>query len=399
MAELTLLEQLLAPVSPRLFFNEHWERTHLLVSRESPEHYAGILTLADIDDLLRSHRLPASLAKAVKDGRGWPGADGEALAAAEAGPYLDHARLYDAYARDGASIVIDGAHHVGGPLNRFCACLESELGFRVQANLYVTPPDARGLRPHYDTHDVMVLQISGSKAWRLFGHCDQRLPVDRTRGAERAYADDQAEHRLTLHPGDLLYLPRGLVHDASSGDAPSVHVALGLRPDLALDLVREWAQTAAERVFFRQALPHPASTPEERRTFEDGFARELEALMAEVPVSGLMAQRRARFVGEQLREREGQFADLLRLQELGPESVLVKRPGLDYVLDHQHDEIRLRFGVHAVSVPTFLRAAMDVIIQGRPFRVRALPGLMTEQVRKDLIRELVITGFLRIEHV
>src|SRR6478735_1080770 len=48
----------------------------------------------------------------------------------------------------------------------------------AQVNVYLTPPGETGLLPHYDTHDVMVLQANGSKNCQIFGR-----PVDApTRG-------------------------------------------------------------------------------------------------------------------------------------------------------------------------------------------------------------------------
>ncbi|WP_236595498.1 cupin domain-containing protein, partial [Mycobacterium paraintracellulare] len=45
--------------------------------------------------------------------------------------------------------------------------LEVELNFPTRVNAYVTPPDATGFAPHYDPHDVLVLQIRGSKTWHV----------------------------------------------------------------------------------------------------------------------------------------------------------------------------------------------------------------------------------------
>ena len=35
----------------------------------------------------------------------------------------------------------------------------------MQINAYITPPENQGFAAHYDTHDVFVLQVSGSKRW------------------------------------------------------------------------------------------------------------------------------------------------------------------------------------------------------------------------------------------
>ena len=417
MAELMDIGGLLAPVEPEVFFRDYWEKEYLLLSRGAPDYYRSILGIDDIDGFLQSNRVPFSLVKAVKEGEVYglgdrvPGdrilvdrvlsdrkgagrSDGRDLSS-----FVDHTGLYAAFTEDGATIVIDGGHHAIPSLTRFCARLEGQLRFRVQANLYITPPGTRGLRPHHDTHDVIVLQIAGGKDWRLFGRSGQRLPLARARGAERAFDDDQVEHRLSLNAGDLLYLPRGLIHDASTDGEMSIHVALGLRPDLRLDLAQELIESAADSAYFRQALPHPYCGEAEIIAFKSEFARELAALVDAMDVGELMRKRRDIFVDGQLRERRGQFGDLLRLFELSATSVVVRRTGLDCVVDRQDSGSTVRFGVHEVGVPPYLESALSLILQERPFVVGKLPGLMNDLGKIELIRQFVWTGFLRIDHV
>ena len=93
------------------------------------------------------------------------------------------------------------------------------------------------------------------------------------------------------------------------------------------------------------------------------------------------------------------MADLLRLTELSAESVVVRRPGLDCVIDRQQSGIKVRFGVHEVGVPAYLESSLNQILQPRPFAIGDLPGIMTIQGKIELIRQFVRTGFLRIDHV
>ena len=37
----------------------------------------------------------------------------------------------------------------------------------MQINAYITPPENQGFAAHYDTHDVFVLQVAGSKRWTI----------------------------------------------------------------------------------------------------------------------------------------------------------------------------------------------------------------------------------------
>ncbi len=48
-----------------------------------------------------------------------------------------------------------------------CRLRGQEFGYRFGTRVFLTPADARAFRAHYDRHDVFILQILGSKAWRV----------------------------------------------------------------------------------------------------------------------------------------------------------------------------------------------------------------------------------------
>ena len=65
----------------------------------------------------------------------------------------------------GATIVLQGLHRLWPPLIDFVRAAVDDLGHPAQANAYITPPSNRGFDPHYDVHDVFVLQTAGQKRW------------------------------------------------------------------------------------------------------------------------------------------------------------------------------------------------------------------------------------------
>lgn len=95
---------------------------------------------------------------------------------------------------------------------------------------------AQGFAPHFDDVDVYVLQVEGRKRWRVYaplpGHA---LP----RYSSRDFVDAEVGPcvlEAVLQPGDLLYLPRGTIHQAASlPEAPSLHLTL------SADHRRAWA--------------------------------------------------------------------------------------------------------------------------------------------------------------
>ena len=70
--------------------------------------------------------------------------------------------------------------------------------------------------PHYDDVEVFVLQLEGSKSWKLY-HPVQNLPREHSGDFDRDELDEPFQE-LNLQPGDLMYLPRGVIHEARTSN-------------------------------------------------------------------------------------------------------------------------------------------------------------------------------------
>ncbi len=130
----------------------------------------------------------------------------------------------------GATLVVSQFHEHHRPLARFCRGLERLFRHPVQCNIYLTPPGAQGFRVHYDTHDVLVMQIQGAKAWRLWHHQPVPHPTRQTPWPGGKLEPEGEPVKLVMQPGDALYVPRGVLHDAVSQDPTeaSLHLTIGL---------------------------------------------------------------------------------------------------------------------------------------------------------------------------
>ena len=86
---------------------------------------------------------------------------------------------------DGYTIVLDGVEQYVRAVGTLARSIEVELNFPTQVNTYITPPQSTGLVPHYDDHDVLILQIQGSKTWHLYVGAD-RPPREIQRDKDKA---------------------------------------------------------------------------------------------------------------------------------------------------------------------------------------------------------------------
>jgi hypothetical protein len=210
-----------------------------------PAHHAALLSVTDLDAFLATDAARAPRVSMADSRR-------EGSAAVPRHEYLrdddrvDLPGLFGAFDA-GATLVVSQFQEMHPPLMRFCRGLEQVFLHAVQANIYLTPPGAQGFRVHYDTHDVLVLQVTGEKRWRLFPDQPVPRPTRRTPWPGNIEASGEPA-TLTLRAGDTLYVPRGVMHDAAAQDGtePSLHITIGLMDPsfaamlrLAVDLLEE----------------------------------------------------------------------------------------------------------------------------------------------------------------
>ena len=79
--------------------------------------------------------------------------------------------------RNGRTAIVNQIDQYDAGLAALCEDLERAVGTRVSVNCYVSYGTAEGFGAHWDGHDVIILQLAGSKFWELRGP-DVLSPID-----------------------------------------------------------------------------------------------------------------------------------------------------------------------------------------------------------------------------
>lgn len=114
-------------------------------------------------------------------------------------------------------------------LHEFNATLQEYFHCFVGANVYLTPPSSQGFAPHYDDIEAFVLQIEGKKEWLLYPPRtdDEKLPRESSPNFQQDELGGPVLFKKILSPGDMLYFPRGWIHQARTVDGHhSLHITL-----------------------------------------------------------------------------------------------------------------------------------------------------------------------------
>lgn len=388
-------DRIISPVGCDEFFRVYWEKQFLSVRRETPDYYAYALTASEIDRYLQIQHIAPDYLRVLKGGEfcspdQWTDVY-QRIAGNSTQRVVNVRKLLELF-HSGATLVINSGETAMPSLIDLCRALEYEFKHAVQANIYITPPQSQGFEPHLDTHNVFVLQIYGRKCWNLYDS-PVVAPVKSTSVASYKYHEREPQQVVELEPGDLLYVPRGMVHSARSEKNTSIHVTLS-------PMVRQWstllkllAKQADEKPDFRRLLPHGLSSSQEQVEFDAEFMRQLQGLITETDFSSLLA---ANFVEDQRTDNRGRFADLLRLERLTADSIVRRRHDLHYAVKRDHQWITIHFEGEEINLPLFLEAAVIQIFEEKPFTVGAIDGIPNEAGKLALVRRFVQAGFLTI---
>ena len=400
----SVIARLLAPLSPDLFFRDYWEQRYCLVTRGDAAYYETLLTRRDLDALLHHYR--------QADGAAALGARVTLVKSSERNALrqptpttefgvLDITGLYEAYRR-GYTLIIDMVQTRWPPIAALCQSLEALLHFGVQANVYVTPSGAQGFAPHFDTHDVFVLQLAGSKAWRIYGD-GSALPMADGHGHPSRESLGPPAVEFTLRQGDLLYIPRGIVHEAMTTDDSSVHLTVGIHVWRWADLLREAVRSLAETdVRLRKSLPIGLLANDGANAVDlDTRLRELLHACAETADARDALQR----MGRRLFERrepvpDGHFESLDRLDAITGQTWLQRRTGMLCSVLPKADKVTIAFPGGSVTGPATLDRALRFVSNADVFQVRDLPGPewapLSATAQVVLAKRLVRAGLLAV---
>lgn len=363
------------------FLTEAYEREAVVTHHDDPQRFRTLLSIAAVDRKVAELDLQEGMLAMADASRSVDASD--FVAATGAIDRVAVARLY----RRGATIILNQLHQSDIALAALCRSLEQVFSCHVQTNIYLTPPGSQGFHTHYDNHDVFVLQIKGEKTWRLY---DQAVaaPYRGERFEPGRHPVGEPSHSFVLKAGDCAYLPRGLMHDASTtGEAASLHITCGL-------LVRTWADLVLEAVSevcvndpaFRQSLPPGfANRGFDRTRAQDSFQTLVADLPARVRLDGALDLLTEQFI----RSRE---PDVLGAVEGASRPLGLRyraRPSPWRLLD-EADGLRLIAPGGDLTFSRAPRAVIELALSGAPFAPRDLDHDQAD----ELIRRLTVCGLI-----
>ena len=383
------LAWLLQPLSVENFLDEIWSQTHHHIRRGRPGYFDGLLPgPSTVDELLELFRREPSALRLVK-GRDKKGSDNYLLVDGS----LDVVGIRNDFA-DGHTIVLDGVEKYVRAVGTLARSIEVELNFPVQVNTYITPPGQTGLAPHYDDHDVLILQVQGSKIWHLYLGAD-RPPREIQREKDKVVAIDglPPPTDVRLEGGDVLYVPRGRVHSAETTSEQSIHLTVGIHVPTVLMLAigalysQSWRD---DRLNARLPVRHldDADLDATLRSLVREAVGTVDDLGAMAGGLGLLADGLVR------RGQCPPVGPIANATGIDGETLVRKYQPLYSSVKIEPSGVVLQFASLSIAAGLNHQAAMEFVSRStEPFRVGDMPEL-SERQQIELARSLIVSGFL-----
>jgi bifunctional lysine-specific demethylase and histidyl-hydroxylase NO66 len=382
------LAWLLQPLAVQTFLDEIWGATHYHVRRRGAGYFDNLLSgPSAVEELLECFRREPSAAVRLvrgnekKDPATYRPADGS----------LDLGRIRNDFA-DGYTIILDNVERYVRTIATLSHSIEADLNFPVQVNAYVTPPESQGFVPHYDEHDVLILQFQGSKVWHVYDGVD--VPpheMERHQAVDTAALPVPAD--LHLEAGDVLYLPRGRVHGAETTSESSLHLTVGIHAPTVLTLIIRALHSLSftdDRVHTRLP-PHYLDDADVRASLQAPLRDIVRTVEDPDVIADSLGALEDALVRRGRCPPVGQISNSVGIDE---RTLVVKYQPLYSRVTAVAGGVALQFAQLSINAGSDHEAAMLFVSRTtEPFRVGDLPGLRAAQ-QTELARTLIASGFL-----
>lgn len=383
------LERLLKPVAVSKFFDENWECRPLHIPGSTADVFEPLLTIADVENIISE-----------SDRRGVRFSIVDADREIKRSEYLvddrdvDVVRVFQLVG-EGATLVVNHLHHHHQPLGLLCRALERDFSMPVQCNVYLSAPGGQGFKPHFDTHDVFILQAAGRKVWRTYAPSIERPMRGQSFRLDHDVMGEPAGD-FKLAAGDVAYIPRGWGHEGRASDDLSLHLTVGVLSYTWAELLIEAVSAACARnPQLRRALPVGFARSEfDIDAAKEQFAERWRQLEDAIDFDAAFGHFVNRFVDNAPCQLQGQLSQLTKLADLAPNSVVGPRRGTVYSICETEGKFSLRHHGRSIELPAAAGPAARFALSTPEFHVGELPDALDEEGKLVLVRRLILEGLL-----
>lgn len=382
----------ISPLSFEEFEKDYFEKRFIHIKRNQTEYFSPALTYSAIEDYLYNETLkfPSTrLTNAKEDVPSEKYVVGDKVVTSN---LLKHFV-------EGSTIVLSGLHeHVAG-LGELVSNLSKQFYQRFQTNVYITPKGSQGFKVHYDTHDVFVLQIHGKKTWKIYKDNPVSLPNKLMEFAPGKYEVGELDETIVAEAGDLIYIPRGIMHQAETNDDMSIHVTLGMLgytwTDLLIESVLEFSKTNDS---LRRFLPREMLRNGAKEIHQEYFAELFSTMATSISLQDSVNRFKREISASQKINIKNLLTQGDSVSGIDENSIFEMRHNVLFLIKRKGENVVLEWQGKEVEFPMFMDPAIHFIAKMKqPFKLDQVPDCVDQDGKIVFVTRLIKEGLLSIQ--
>ena len=378
----TTFRQLMAPITPEQFFDEYYDKKALYIPGNA-EKIANICSWDHINDLLQmvTNWSDKNLKIVIDAKTVQPQSfcerttNRDRLGSMRPQPHKV-AQMFE----QGTTVVLDLMETMNPGIRAATEAIQMATGFRVSCNAYCSRQQRKAFDSHFDFMDVFALHIEGTKTWRIYkGRFEnplERVGYDNSSHSPEFLEKDKGDllMEIEMKPGDMLYLPKGVYHDALASTQACLHLSFGTTQPCGLDVISWLTSSLSDIPIMRQAMP--AYNLEEAH---DALVKQVTEKLREVLQEPTLA---AQFRREQ---RTFAFEGLSNISFPGPEPLKRFRVlGLGAKLKRRGSDWRLTTPGEDHTITADIQPMVDWILARDHFDTKTFAAAFEQTSEADL---------------
>lgn len=398
--------QLFGELSWGDFIAEYWQKKSCYIAGQNIDYFKSLISREDIEALIQAHGGKTDFVISLIGGKL---VNPEKGVGHKARSYWTAERTFEAFEK-GSTIRLGNIAGHSTNIRKLQQHFEANLQTDVNINLYLTPPGSRAFGAHYDDHDVFIIQIGGSKIWKLFAPAED-TPVEVLHRGRAVWLQKELpgskmvrplpvaekEWAVKMQAGDLLYVPRGHVHQVYSEDEESLHLTVAVTVVTWYEVVvQSLLEALKDSDMLREALPPDISgrnfnTP----YFNDRITKvkiDLQRHLTPEIMRNALDEIARRFVVS----RQALPNEVIPDEGISISTRLRIRKDMVYRVEENLREMIFYYSGGYLVVPYQSSEMLEYIIEKKEFTISDLPSQISEQARVNFVTQLFDGGFIEL---
>ena len=394
-----LLQDLLSDISSAEFYKSYWDKSPL-IQRGCAEKFKNYFSIKRFEERITGNDIRYPQFRIAQNGKIIQPelyTRSRTLKNQFFNDAIDIPAVYSLW-NQGATIILQALQRGCSNLSLELNELESDISHNIQANAYLTPMSSQGFNVHYDNHDVLILQIEGSKDWTIWDTPVNKKPLKNENKIEEETPEGSLFFKGSITSGDMIYIPRGHYHVATSLSEISLHITIGIHVYRKIDAVKHIFQSILKNLeedasgYWRESLPGNFLN----NCHDQTFSSHLTGITKQIKENWNFEKTSYKFKEDRRPINLHLFKNSARLEEIDLKTKLYTINKQDIAIRVINEKIELVYSSRVINFPIKLLDILQELFDEKYFRPEKL-DITSDESKIEFSKHLVKQGLAYLD--